>query len=42
MIKINVISSNILWRKTLKNPQGYFDSKLSLINKKNKLLRKKN
>ena len=41
MIKINVISSNILWRKTLKNPQGYFDSKLSLINKKDKLFKKK-
>ena len=41
MIKINVITNNILWKKTLKNPQGYFDKKLRLINKKSKLFKKK-
>ena len=41
MIKINVITNNILWKKTLKNPQDYFDNKLRLINKNNKFLKKK-
>ena len=41
MIKINVISSNTLWKKTLKNPQGYFDSKLKKINFNNNLFKKK-
>ncbi len=41
MIKINVISGNILWKKTLKNPQSYFDSKLKKINLNNDLFKKK-
>tara|TARA_Y100000766_G_C18788890_1_gene547184 strand:- start:229 stop:693 length:465 start_codon:yes stop_codon:yes gene_type:complete len=41
MIKINVISSNILWKKTLKNPQSYFDKKLKKINFNNNLFKKK-
>ena len=41
MIKINVISNNILWKKTLKNPQSYFDNKLKKINLNNDLFRKK-
>ena len=41
MIKINVISSNILWKKTLKNPQSYFDAKLKKINLKHNLFKKK-
>ena len=41
MIKINVISSNILWKKTLKNPQSYFDSRLKKINFNNNSFKKK-
>ena len=41
MIKINVISRNILWKKTLKNPQSYFDAKLKKINLNNDLFKKK-
>ncbi len=41
MIKINVISSNILWKKSLKNPQSYFDKKLKKINLNNNLFKKK-
>ena len=41
MIKINVISSNILWKKILKNPQSYFDKKLKKINFYNNLFKKK-
>tara|TARA_A100000164_G_scaffold61366_1_gene49918 strand:+ start:143 stop:607 length:465 start_codon:yes stop_codon:yes gene_type:complete len=40
MIKINVIFNNTLWKKTLKNPQSYFDDKIKLINKKNDLFKK--
>ncbi len=41
MIKINVISNNILWKKTLKNPQSYFDSRLKKINHNIDLFKKK-
>ena len=41
MIKINVISSNILWKKTLKNPQSYFNRKLKKINLNYDLFKKK-
>ena len=41
MIKINVILNNINWKKYLKNPNGFIDKKISLLNKKNKLYRKK-
>ena len=40
MIKINVISNNINWKKYLINPNSFFDKKISLINKKNKLYKK--
>jgi len=36
MIKINVISNNINWKKYLKDPNKFIDNKVSLINKKNK------
>ena len=42
MIKINVILNNIHWKKYLKNPNSFIDKKISLLNKKNKLHRKKN
>ena len=29
-----------LWKKYLKNPNSFFDKKISLINKKNKLYKK--
>ena len=35
MIKINVILNNINWKKYLKNPNSFFDKKVSKINKKN-------
>ena len=41
MIKINVILNNINWKKYLKNPNTYIDKKISLINKKNLLYKKK-
>jgi probable rRNA maturation factor len=41
MIKINVILNNINWKKYLKNPNSFIDKKISLLNKKNKLYRKK-
>ena len=40
MIKINVIQSNILWKKHLKNPQKYIDKKLELLNERNKDFKK--
>ncbi len=41
MIKINVILSNINWKKYIKNPNNFINEKISLINKKNKLYKKK-
>ena len=41
MIKINVILNNINWKKYLKNPNSFIDKKIFLLNKKNKLYRKK-
>ncbi len=35
MIKINVISNNILWKKYIKNPKVFINQKIRLINKKN-------
>jgi len=40
MIKINVISNNINWRKYIKNPNIFIDKKIFLINKKNKQYKK--
>ena len=42
MIKINVITQNIEWKKFIKKPQTFFDKKINLINKKDKYLKKKN
>tara|TARA_B100001093_G_scaffold377109_1_gene362333 strand:+ start:2285 stop:2749 length:465 start_codon:yes stop_codon:yes gene_type:complete len=41
MIKINVILNNSKWIKYLKNPTNFIDKKISLLNKKNKLYKKK-
>ena len=41
MIKVNVILNNIIWKKYLKNPHGFIDKKIELLNKKNKLYKKK-
>ena len=41
MIKGNVILHNIIWKKYLKNPNSFIDKKVNLINKKNKLYKKK-
>ena len=40
MIKVNVILNNIIWKKYLKNPHNFFDKKIELLNKKNKLYKK--
>ena len=40
MIKINVILSNIIWKKYIKNPYSFIDKKIGLLNKKNKLYKK--
>ncbi len=41
MIKINVILNNIIWKKYLKNPHSFIEKKIQLLNKKNKLYKKK-
>ena len=41
MIKINVFLNNIIWKKYLKNPNGYIGKKIRLLNKKNKTYKKK-
>ena len=41
MIKINVISSNIGWRKFLREPSIYIEKKIKRLNKKNKIHKKK-
>ena len=40
MIKINVISNNILWNKYVKNPKLFINEKVKLINKKNTIYKK--
>ena len=42
MIKVNVISNNILWKKYFKNAHSYIDNKIKKINLKNKSFQKKN
>ena len=42
MIKINVITENIEWKKFIKKPQTFFDKNINLINKKDKFLEKNN
>tara|TARA_Y200000002_G_scaffold223935_1_gene184943 strand:- start:192 stop:656 length:465 start_codon:yes stop_codon:yes gene_type:complete len=41
MIKVNVILNNIIWKKYLKDPHLFIDKKVELLNKKNKLYKKK-
>ncbi len=41
MIKINVILKNEIWKKYLKNPHIFINKKIRLLNKKNKLYKKK-
>ena len=41
MIKIDVISYDKLLKKTLRNPQNYFDNKVKLLNSKTNLFKKK-
>ena len=40
MIKINVVTTNIGWRRYIKNPNIYIDQKINLYNKKNKNYKK--
>jgi probable rRNA maturation factor len=40
MIKINIILSNITWKKYLKNPHIFLKKKVDLLNKKEKLFKK--
>ena len=40
MIKINVILSNLTWKKYIKSPNNFINIKIFLINKKNKLYKK--
>ena len=41
MIKVNVILNNIIWKKYLKSPNSFIEKKIGLLNKKNKLYKKK-
>ena len=35
-----MIKNNIIWKKYLKNPYNFFDKKIKLLNKRNKLFKK--
>ena len=41
MIKINVITNNIKWFNCIKNPNYYLDRKVSKLNSKDKIFKKK-
>ena len=41
MIKINVITKNIIWLNYIKNPKNYLDRKIQKLNLKNKKFTKK-
>ena len=41
MIKINVISNNVKWRKYLKSPNIFIEKKISKLNKKTSIFKKK-
>ena len=41
MIKVNVILSNINWKRYIKHPNIFIDNKIALKNKKNNLYKKK-
>ena len=34
MIKINVLTTNVDWRRYIKNPNNFIDKKISIYNKK--------
>ena len=40
MIKINVILSNILWKKYIKNPNSFIDKKINYLIKKINYIKK--
>ena len=40
MIKINVLTTNIGWRRYIKNPSNFIDKKINIYNKKNKDFKK--
>jgi probable rRNA maturation factor len=40
MIKINVLTTNIGWRRYIKNPSNFIDKKINIYNKKNKKFKK--
>ena len=40
MIKINVISNNIIWKRYIKNPRAFIDKQIKLINKKKGIYKK--
>tara|TARA_Y100000996_G_C22224615_1_gene521002 strand:- start:300 stop:458 length:159 start_codon:yes stop_codon:yes gene_type:complete len=42
MIKINVISNNLKWKKYLSEPDLYIEKKIKKINKKENNYKKKN
>ena len=41
MIKVNVILNNKTWKKFLKYPKSFIEKKIEIINKKNKVSKKK-
>ncbi len=41
MIKVNVLLSNITWKKYLKDPLNFIDKKITSLNKKNKQFKNK-
>ena len=41
MIKINVLTTNVGWRRYIKNPDSFIDKKINNFNKKNKNYEKK-
>jgi probable rRNA maturation factor len=40
MIKINVLTTNIGWRRYIKSPNSFIDKKINIYNKKNKDFKK--
>ena len=40
MIKINVLTTNISWRRYIKNPSSFIEKKINIYNKKNKNFKK--
>ena len=41
MIKVNVILNNKNWKKFLKYPKSFIEKKIEILNKKNKISKKK-